>query len=109
MTMNKLTIVASAILMGAASGLLAPNNVAAGQAAPIQTAAAGEKSSAPDPAQIGRGAAAWAGVCGNCHNLRDPQEYSDKNWDVIVDHMRVVVPLPGQTAQDIKAFLKSSN
>ena len=109
MTMNKLTIVASAILMGAASGLFAPSSVAAGQAAAVQTAAAGEKSAMPDPARIGRGAKAWAETCGNCHNLRDPKEFSDKNWDVIVDHMRVVVPLPGQRADDIKAFLKSSN
>ena len=78
-------------------------------AALIQTAAASEKADTPDPAQIGRGAKAWAETCGNCHNLRDPKEFSDKNWDVIVNHMRVVGPLPGQLAEDIKAFLKSSN
>lgn len=62
-----------------------------------------------DPAQVARGAKAWAETCKACHNLRDPKEFSDKNWDIIVDHMRVITPLPGATARDIKAFLKSSN
>lgn len=63
----------------------------------------------PDPMQIARGAKAWSENCGRCHNLRDPKEYSDKSWDVIVNHMRIIAPLPGQIARDIKAFLKSSN
>jgi len=63
----------------------------------------------PDPAQIARGATAWANNCGRCHNLRDPKEFSDKNWDVIVTHMRIVGPLPGATARDIRTFLQSSN
>jgi nitrate/TMAO reductase-like tetraheme cytochrome c subunit len=63
----------------------------------------------PDPMQIARGAKAWSENCGRCHNFRDPKEFSDKNWDVIVDHMRTIAPLPGQTARDIKEFLKSSN
>lgn len=109
MTMKKLTIVAFAILLGAVAGSFASRSVSAGQAAPIQTAAASEKSGAPDSTRIVRGAKAWVETCANCHNLRDPKEFSDKNWDVIVNHMRVVVPLPGQTAEDIKAFLKSSN
>jgi len=107
--MKKLTIVTSAIFMGAAAGLFAPSSVSAGEAAAVQTAAANGESSAPSPAQIGRGAKAWAETCARCHNMRDPKDFSDKNWDVIVNHMRVVGPLPGQTAEDIKAFLKSSN
>jgi len=62
-----------------------------------------------DPMQIARGAKAWAETCGACHNLRDPKEFSDKNWDIIVNHMRVIAPLPGAATRDIKAFLKSSN
>lgn len=71
--------------------------------------AAAAENDRPDPMQIARGAKAWADTCGACHNLRDPKEFSDKNWDVIVNHMRIVVPLPGAKARDIKAFLKSSN
>jgi len=71
--------------------------------------AAAAENNRPDPMQIARGAKAWSNNCGRCHNLRDPKEFSDKNWDVIVNHMRIVVPLPGAMARDIKAFLKSSN
>lgn len=64
---------------------------------------------APDPAQFARGAKAWAQVCSNCHNLRDPKELTDRNWDVTVNHMRLRANIPGQVARDIKAFLKASN
>ena len=64
---------------------------------------------APSPLQIAQGAKAWSENCGRCHNFRDPKEFSDKNWDVIVTHMRTIAPLPGQTAREIKAFLKASN
>jgi len=73
------------------------------------SAVAGQDKSMPDPAQFARGAKAWANTCGQCHNLRDPKEFSDKSWDVIVNHMRTVAPLPGGEAGDIKAFLKASN
>ena len=64
---------------------------------------------ANDPMQFARGAKAWADNCGRCHNIRDPKEFSDKNWSVIVNHMRVRANLPGQDAKDIEAFLKASN
>lgn len=74
--------------------------------AALSTAAETKK---PDPMQIARGAKAWTENCGRCHNYRDPKEFSDKNWDLIVNHMRTIAPLPGQTARDIKVFLKSAN
>lgn len=77
--------------------------------AAISTAAENEGNGKPDPMQIARGAKAWSENCGRCHNFRDPKEFSDKNWDIIVNHMRTIAPLPGQTARDIKSFLKSSN
>lgn len=64
---------------------------------------------APSPIQIAQGAKAWSENCGRCHNYRDPKEFSDKNWDVIVNHMRTIAPLPGGVARQIKAFLKASN
>ena len=62
-----------------------------------------------DPAQIARGAKAWAANCGRCHNIRAPNELTDEEWDVSVTHMRVRANIPGNVADDIKAFLKSSN
>lgn len=75
-------------------------------AAALSTAAENKK---PDAMQVARGAKLWTQNCGRCHNYRDPKEFSDKNWDLIVNHMRTIAPLPGQTARDIKAFLKSAN
>lgn len=62
-----------------------------------------------DPLQIARGAQEWQNDCGRCHNYRSPSEFSDKNWHVIVNHMRVIAPLTGKAARDIEAFLKASN
>jgi len=83
--------------------------VAIAFSATVLNAAENDKNSKPDPMQIARGAKAWSENCGRCHNFRDPKEFSDKNWDIIVDHMRTIAPLPGQSSRDIKSFLKSSN
>lgn len=74
----------------------------------IQPALADEKKS-PDPAQLARGAKAWADTCSRCHNLRAPDELDDKAWAISVTHMRIRANIPGQLARDIEAFLKSSN
>ncbi len=72
-------------------------------------AAAEEAYKAPDPMQIARGAKSWAENCNRCHNIRDPKEIRDYEWEVSVTHMRVVAGLPGDMARDIMVFLKSSN
>ncbi len=63
----------------------------------------------PSPEQFTRGAKAWAQVCQRCHNLRNPKELTDEDWEVSVTHMRVRANLPGGMAEDIKVFLKASN
>ncbi len=55
-----------------------------------------------------RGAKAWADHCGRCHNLRSPSELGENAWDVSVTHMRARANLPGDLADDIKAFLMYS-
>ena len=82
---------------------------AAGFALSLTPAMAGSSKPANDPMQFARGAQAWADNCGRCHNIRDPKEFSDKDWSLIVMHMRVRANLPGQDAKDIAAFLKASN
>ena len=74
----------------------------------FQPAFAGEHDKS-DPAQLARGAKAWADTCSRCHNLRAPDELDDKAWEISVIHMRVRANIPGQTARDIEAFLKASN
>ncbi len=56
-----------------------------------------------------RGAKEWAGNCSRCHNMRDPKEFRDDTWRLIVSHMRVRGGFTGQQTRDILAFLQSSN
>ena len=74
-----------------------------------QPSLAAEEVETPDPAQIARGAKAWSENCGRCHNMRSPKELTDEEWMVSVTHMRVIANLPGNVADDIIEFLKSSN
>ncbi len=62
-----------------------------------------------DPAQIARGAKAWAEQCSRCHNIRAPSELTDEDWYVSVTHMRVRANIPGKMIEDIIAFLQASN
>ncbi len=55
------------------------------------------------------GARAWAQNCMRCHNIRDPQERSDREWEVIVHHMRVRANLTAEEHRLILEFLKAAN
>ena len=72
-------------------------------------AAAAEPEKKSDPMQFARGAKAWAANCTRCHNLRDPRELTDRDWEVTIAHMRKLGNIPGNVARDIEAFLKGSN
>lgn len=94
------------ITLLAGSALLASSAVitqTTAQTPPDNSAAAGERT--PD---LTRGARAWAHHCKRCHNLRSTSELSAPLWDVSVTHMRVRANLPGDLADDIKAFLMFS-
>ena len=51
----------------------------------------------------------WAENCGRCHNQRSPTERSDRQWEIIVLHMRIRANLTAQEAKKILEFLKSAN
>ena len=55
------------------------------------------------------GALVWAQNCMRCHNLRRPHERSDREWDLIVHHMRVRAGLTAQEHRLIREFLQSAN
>ncbi len=55
------------------------------------------------------GARAWAQNCMRCHNVRDPQERSDREWEIIVHHMRVRANLTADEHRLIVEFLKAAN
>jgi len=63
----------------------------------------------PDMAAFARGAKAWGDNCSRCHNMRDPKELSDRQWKVVMTHMRVRAGLDGRQVRDITVFLQGSN
>lgn len=63
----------------------------------------------PDMAAFVRGAKAWANTCARCHGMRDPKDLSDRQWKVVMTHMRLRAGLDGQQVRDIAVFLQGSN
>ena len=63
----------------------------------------------PDTAAIARGAKSWAENCARCHNPRDPKDFRDDQWKVIMTHMRIRAGLTGDEANDILVFLQASD
>lgn len=74
---------------------------------PWSTAA--EPQEKADPMAFARGAQSWANNCGRCHNIRDPKDFRDDQWKVIMTHMRLRAGLTGQETRDILLFLQRSN
>lgn len=64
---------------------------------------------APASTAFARGAQAWADNCARCHAMRDPKSESDRDWQVVVTHMRLRAGLDGAQADDILVFLQGSN
>ena len=60
----------------------------------------------PDPAL---GAKLYSANCGRCHNYRPAIELGDREWSIVIAHMRVVAGLPGDHARHIEAFLRLGN
>ena len=70
----------------------------------------GQGTDEPVPSgDFNRGVKAWSENCARCHNMRDPKEFRDDQWRMIVMHMRVRGGLTGQDARDILTFLQGSN
>jgi len=63
----------------------------------------------PDAASEKSGAELWAQNCQRCHNTPPPNAYSDDQWDVVLNHMRVRAHLSAREAEQIVKFLKLAN
>ncbi len=83
------------LVVGVASAIC----VGCGEGAKGQLATA----SAPSGAEL------WLENCARCHNLRDPSSFSAEQWDAIVRHMRMRVPLTGEEQRAITEFLQSAS
>ena len=55
-----------------------------------------------------RGITLWKNNCARCHGMRDPKDFNDYQWEVIMAHMKVRAGLPGQDVRDILKFLQQS-
>lgn len=55
------------------------------------------------------GAQLWDMNCAQCHNNRNPKDYSDAQWEVAVLHMRIQARLTGEEERKIAQFLKAAN
>lgn len=71
----------------------------AGANANVNTIAVEEKS----------GAQLWGENCVRCHNVPPPQAYSNGQWNVIGQHMRIRSNITQEKMEKIIAFIKSSN
>lgn len=55
------------------------------------------------------GAQLWTENCLACHNVRSPSQYSDGDWDIVMQHMRVRANLSASDTETIAKFLRSAN
>lgn len=65
--------------------------------------------SAQAPNAVANGAVVYGRSCARCHNLRAPSERSDREWRVIVSHMRSRANLTRDDARSVLAFLRATN
>ena len=55
------------------------------------------------------GAKLWAQNCIRCHNIRNPASLSDRQWEIVLHHMRVRAGLTADEHELILEFLKAAN
>jgi mono/diheme cytochrome c family protein len=54
------------------------------------------------------GAELWPVYCAQCHNARPGSQFSPRQWDAIMMHMRTQANLPAKDARAVLEYLKSS-
>ena len=86
-------------------GCKAEQQVAAREPEPVaMTQIGGEFSSA-----VTGGAQLWAQNCIRCHNIRNPASLSDRQWEIVLHHMRVRANLTADGHELILEFVKAAN
>ncbi|PCJ51140.1 MAG: hypothetical protein COA74_01390 [Gammaproteobacteria bacterium] len=61
-----------------------------------------------EPSLVAIGAKLYGDNCGRCHNPRPAEEYSKKEWSVVIPHMRAKAHMTGKEALAVEAFLAST-
>ncbi|MBX3646355.1 MAG: c-type cytochrome [Rhodocyclaceae bacterium] len=75
---------------------------------PVSFSNAAEPQKTPDTPTFAQGAKMWAENCARCHNMRDPKDFRNDQWHVIVTHMRTRAGLTGTEARGVLKFLQGS-
>ena len=58
---------------------------------------------------VQNGAQLWADNCIRCHNYRAPASLNDRQWEIVMHHMRVRANLTANEHRLILQFLQSAN
>lgn len=61
-----------------------------------------------DPSLVAKGAKIYSENCGRCHNARPAEEYTKKEWSVVMPHMRAKAHMTGKETLAVEAFLAST-
>jgi mono/diheme cytochrome c family protein len=61
-----------------------------------------------DSSLVGQGAKVYSENCGRCHNARPAEEYTKREWSVVIPHMRAKAHMTGKEALAVEAFLDST-
>lgn len=64
---------------------------------------------AQQQSDVAEGARVYGDMCGRCHAPRSPLERTDRDWVVIVNHMRARGNLTGAQVKRVLAFLQATN
>ncbi len=65
--------------------------------------------SASKSVQAKSGVQLWGENCVRCHNAPAPTRYSDRDWSVILTHMRMTANLTEAEEAKIREYLQSAN
>lgn len=55
------------------------------------------------------GARVFRDNCTKCHNERSPMEKTDKEWRVVVTHMRTIAQLTAKESRAVLKYLQANN
>ncbi len=101
------------------AAVLALSACQTGRNAPANTTASPSAGSTPAPGtprprffggETGKsGTQLWSENCTRCHNDRSPASYSDAQWEVAMQHMRIRANLTVEEHRKILEFLQSAN
>jgi hypothetical protein len=110
MTKRSIWMTAAALVLAAGGGLAIVGCTTGGQPAVSATGAAPGMLAADEEAPLeSAGARLWAENCIRCHNMRTPDSLSDRQWEVVMQHMRVRANLTAREQEQILRFLRAAN